>query len=304
MIVSPITGSNNITLLEVFKSDKLIHDWIEFYNVDITNELQGYQEIYLYECNETKLKFFAPSEVTGSGKLYEQLQKFDWFYMPNKWEHQVALKNLWDSKEILEVGCAFGSFVELGIESGLNITGIELNEAAVRIAQQKNLPVKHQDLQELAELYPQSLDAVCSFQVLEHVPDPKKFINWTIQLLKPNGKLIFCVPNSESFLKYQYNLLDLPPHHMLRWSESSFRALEKIFPIKLEKVVREPLALYHVSFYVDSYNSHFSSISPLFKLIFNRYTIPVYRKLLNAGLRRFLIGQSLYVQFRKVNEVS
>jgi hypothetical protein len=104
----------------------------------------------------------------------------------------------------------------------------------------------------------------------------------------------------ESFLKYQYNLLDMPPHHMLRFSAATFKALEKIFPLKLEKVVNEPLAAYHVNGYINSYGKHFCSDSASAKVFFNRYTFHFYKVCLNLGLRRLLRGQSLYVQFRKI----
>jgi 2-polyprenyl-3-methyl-5-hydroxy-6-metoxy-1,4-benzoquinol methylase len=300
MILSPLVNSDNITLLKTLPTNQLINDWKKNYNVDITSELKGHQKIYLYQCNQTKIKFFVPFSVTGSSKLYEQLQKLDWYYMPDKWEYQVALKDLLDCNQIIEIGSALGDFVKLGIEAGLNIRGIELNETAVKTAQERSLPVECLDLQDAANLYRESLEGVCSFQVLEHVPNPKNFINWSLQMLKPGGKLIFCVPNSESFLKYQYCLLDMPPHHMLQWSEYSFRSLEKIFPMKIEKIIREPLASYHVLGYLTSYSNYFRSTSRLGKLLFNRYTLPFYEKCLNLGLRRILIGQSLYVQFRKL----
>jgi hypothetical protein len=87
---------------------------------------------------------------------------------------------------------------------------------------------------------------------------------------------------------------------MLQWSKDSFKALENIFPIKLEKVTYEPLASYHVSGYIGTYSNHFRKIHPFGKLAFNRYTLPLYDKYLNLGLRKFLRGHSLYVQFRKV----
>jgi SAM-dependent methyltransferase len=241
----------------------------------------------------------VPFDITGSEMIYRSLQNFDWYYMPDKWEYQVALKEFSDCKDILEVGCGFGDFIKSGIEAGLNIRGIELNGAAVMAAQKSNLPVERLDLKEAANLYHESLDGVCSFQVLEHVPNPKDFIQWSIQMLKPGGKLIYCVPNSESFLKYQYNLLDMPPHHMLQWSEFSFRALEKIFPIKLEKLIFEPLAQYHVSAYLATYAKRFRA-TLLGKLVFNHYTLPVYENCLSLGFRKLLKGQSLYVQFRKL----
>jgi len=301
MPASPLTESENITLVSAIPSSRLIHDWKETFQIDITGELSGCEEIYLYQCNQTKLLFFEPSSVTGSGWLYKQLQKFDWFYMPDKWEHQIALQDLKGCRDVLEVGCAFGSFVEAGLTAGLNIQGIELNQAAVEAAQGKDLPVENLDLQEYADAYPNSLDALCSFQVLEHVPNPKQFLSWSLQALKVNGKLIICVPNSESFLKHQYNLLDMPPHHMLKWSEIAFRSLEKIFPVRLERVEREPLMSYHVSGYLNAYSNYFRSRNQLNRLLFNRHTLRFYEKVLQLGLRKYVTGQSLYVQFRKLS---
>ena len=297
---SPLTDSQDITLLKTIPTKQLIQDWKNSLEINITEEVDEHENIYLYKCNETQLKFFTPSETVGSGKLYEQLQKFKWYYMPQKWEHKVALKDLSKCKDVLEIGSASGHFVKSAIDKGFNIKGIELNEAAVAAAQRKGLPVKRLDLEEAAKLYRESLDAVCSFQVLEHVPNPKEFIDWSIQMLKPGGKLIYCVPNSESFLKYQYNLLDMPPHHMLQWSKESFKALEKLFPVKLDKVVYEPLASYHVWGYINAYSNHFRSASPLGKLFFNNFTIGFYTKILSLCFRKFLSGQSLYVKFRKV----
>lgn len=297
---SPLTKSQDITLLKTIPTEKLIQVWKNSFKIDITEELHAHEKIYLYQCNKTKIKFFVPADILGSGKLYEQLQNFDWYYMPEKWEHKVALRDLLKCKDVLEIGSASGHFVKSAIDTGLNIKGIELNETAVTAAQEKGLPVERLDLQEAAKLYRQSLDAVCSFQVLEHVANPRDFIDWSIQMLKPGGKLIYCVPNSESFLKHQYNLLDMPPHHMLQWSKESFKALETLFPVKLDKVVYEPLASYHVSGYINAHSNYFNSASPFGKLFFNRYTIPFYKKILGLGFRKLVTGQSLYVKFSKV----
>ncbi|NEQ79849.1 MAG: class I SAM-dependent methyltransferase [Moorea sp. SIO2I5] len=299
-IISPLTENNNVNLLKSIPTKQLIQDWKNCFEIDITEEVDEHENIYLYKCNETQLKFFTPYETVGSDKLYEHLQKFEWYYMPQKWEHKVALLDLSKCKDILEIGSGSGHFIKSGIDKGLNIRGIELNKAAVAAAHKKKFPVERLDLKEAAKLYSESLDAVCSFQVLEHVANPKDFIDLSIQMLKPGGKLIYCVPNSESFLKYQYNLLDMPPHHMLQWSRESFKSLEKLFSIKLKKVVNEPLASYHVASYVSSYSNHFSSVYPFGKLFFNRYTIPGYTKILNLGLRMFLTGQSLYILFQKI----
>ncbi|PSB25980.1 class I SAM-dependent methyltransferase [Stenomitos frigidus] len=299
-IYSPLTGSDDVTLLKTIQSEQLVRDWARDFQIDITEELHGNKEIYLYKCNQTQLKFFTPSNIAGSGELYKKLQRTSHYYMPDRWEHKIALKDLSDCQKVIEIGSAWGYFVKSGREIGLEIRGIELNEAAALFAQGQNIPIERLDLREAAILYKESLDAVCSFQVLEHVTNPKDFIDWSLQMLKPGGKLICCVPNSDSFLKYQYNLLDLPPHHMTLWSAGSFKSLESLFPIKLEKTVIEPLAPYHTEGYLSAYRDHLRSKHPTGKVFLNRFTLPVFRKILNAGVSFFLTGQSLYVQFRKI----
>lgn len=298
--LSPLTGSKNVTFLKRLKIEELVRDWKKSFKIDISTELQDGQFLYLYQCNETKLNFFFPFNSAGSGKLYEQLQNFDWYYMPDKWEHQIALRDLSGSRSVIEIGAASGEFVKSGIDAGLDIRGIELNKIAAAAAREQGIPVDLIDLEEAAQLYANSLDAVCSFQVLEHVVQPREFINNSLKLLRPSGKLIYCVPNSESFLRYQYNLLDMPPHHMTRWSKYTFKTLERIFPIRLEKVRFEPLTSYQVSPFLGAYTSYFRSKFPAFKTVFNRVTLPIYKRCLNMGARRLFKGQSLYVQFRKL----
>ncbi len=201
MCVSPLTGSNDVTLLKVIPIEQLIHDWqCGRLHIDITEELRGHKEIRLYQCNQTKLKFFFPFDIAGSDKLYEKLQSLDWYYMSDKWEYKVALKDLVGCEKILEIGSGFGAFIRNGVDINLNIRGIELNETAVRVAQEEALPVEYLSLEEAADLYSESMDAVCNFQVLEHVPNPRDFVDWSVNMLRPHGKLIYCVPNAESFL--------------------------------------------------------------------------------------------------------
>lgn len=300
MILSPLTNNKDVSLLCSINSKQLIKDWKGSFGIDITDELEGILQIDLYRCNETGLRFFVPASAAGSEDLYTQLQKFEWFYMPWKWEHEVLFSRLNAGEKILEVGCATGSFIEKLCSAGFEAEGIEFNSAAVAKAQEKNLPISSTDLITLAGRKPATYDVVCSFQVLEHVSDPAAFISGCIALLKPKGRLVICVPNNESFLKYQYNLLDMPPHHMTQWSVDTFQALEKLYPLRLSCVKYEPLAHYHLDGYIFAQKTRLLEASSFSRLFMNRFTIPLIRFGLKSGLRRYCRGQSIYVELIKL----
>lgn len=300
MILSPLTKSKDASLLYSINANKLIDDWSRSFAIDISKELEGIPKIDLYRCNATGLRFFVPASAAGSENLYAQLQKFDWFYMPWKWEHEVLFSRLEVGEKVLEVGCATGSFIEKLCSTGFEAEGIEFNSAAVTKAQEKKLPVSSINLAALSRSKPEAFDVVCSFQVLEHVSDPGAFIGGCIALLKQNGRLVICVPNNESFLKHQYNLLDMPPHHMTQWSVDTFRALEKLYPLRLSCVKYEPLAHYHVDGYVMAHRKRLLAKSRWYRWLLNRYSMPVIRFALKSGLRRFCRGQSIYVELVKL----
>jgi SAM-dependent methyltransferase len=289
-------------LLETFQTAKLIEDWQTSFNIDISDELDEIDEISLYRCEASKLEFFTPASAAGSDQLYQKLQKLDWFYMEGKWEFEEAIKDLVGCKKILEVGCGPGFFVEKATREleGSLVKGIELTESTLSSALKRNLPVERIDLSELVargEIF----DAVCSFQVLEHGSQPRDLLEAMVQVLVPGGRLIVCVPNKDSFLRYQYNLLDMPPHHMTRWNVTTFRFLQELFPLKLSRIKFEPLARYHIYGYVSAYGEYWRDRFSLGRYFFSESMLRRLAEILEkSGLYSLLRGQSLYALFEKV----
>lgn len=302
-VFSPISGSENIILLDTISSAKLISAWEEEYRIDISSEFQGCKEIKYYQCCDTGLKFFLPLDVYGSEQLYKHLEKFEWYYMAEKWEHSEAVKDLDNSSKVLEVGCGKGAFVQhLCQRLNLDVQGIELNSSAVLSAQASKIPVFKRDVYKLAQEKTEFFDAVCTFQVLEHVPKPKEFINALISLLKPGGKLIISVPNSQSLLGASGdNLLDMPPHHMTQWDKTTFQSLQTVFPIEVRRFKEEPLATYHVDWYLKLLVLDFTESKLIRKLLnkVSRYSIRPFLYRL-VYLRSLISGHTLYVCFEKL----
>lgn len=94
---------------------------------------------------------------------------------------------------------------------------------------------------------------VCFFQVLEHVPDPRGFLNDAIKCLKPGGLLIFSVPSEDSFLSFAVNnVLNMPPHHLTRWSDRALRDLTSRFSLSIVSIHHEILADVHLKGYLEA----------------------------------------------------
>lgn len=282
-------------------SKKLIEKWQKTFSIDVSKELKHIPKIDLFICRNCNLRYFCPKDVTGSNHLYSQLERFDWYYMQHKWEHDVAINDLKGCQKVLEIGCGFGNFVKHArIKHSLNIEGIEMNESAVQEARGRGLPVQYLDLEDAAKKFTGQYEAVCGFQVIEHVSNPKDFLKWSCMLLKPGGKLILGIPNANSFLKYQFNILNMPPHHMTHWDSQVLSFLPDVFPLRLLHLKKEPLAEYHVIEYVNTYFSYLNNYRIMQAICALGLRKVLVQFLKCKGVRKYLTGQTLYACFSRV----
>lgn len=295
-----LCGSAHVNNIDTVSIERLVADWRAAFGVDVTTELVGHLSIARYGCRECRLQFFVPP-LPGSERLYAQMEKFDWYYSSRKWEHDIALLALQGRRKILEVGCGDGHFITRARdERELNVEGIELNESAVSKAQGNGLPVRLLSLEEAAKQLPEHYDAVCAFQVLEHVPNPRAFLEQCCALIKPGGILILGLPNADSFLKHQYCLLDMPPHHATRWSKRTLCFLSNFLPLEIKKIEQEPLAEYHVDEYLEAYSSHVVERYPAMQRLFRpslKQRIRMFIK--QPRVRRMLVGHTIYASFER-----
>lgn len=296
----PLCGSLSTYLDQTLEVSKIVDEWMRQMKMDVSGEFHGILQIELLRCSNCSLRFFQPASVAGSPALYERLGKLDWYYMQSKWEHDVAMEDLKECKNGIEVGCAFGDFVaRVARERGIPFEGCEQNPHAVQTARSMGISVHLENLEDLASLRPCAYDAVCSFQVLEHVTRPGKFLSAACAILRPGGKLILGLPNANSFLKYQFNLLDLPPHHMSRWTDETLTRLQQRYPLKLARIAYEPLASYHLQGYVEAYTSMLASRG-LHALTIPRFRSLIARFIRTSGLQRVLRGQTIYACYVRV----
>ena len=104
--------------------------------------------------------------------------------------------------KILDVGCMFGFLLDEARGRGLVPYGIELSESAAEVARDKGHDTFVGTIEAFAAAHPRlRFSAIFAQHVLEHVPDPRAFLDTAKGLLEPGGKLVICVPNFEARLR-------------------------------------------------------------------------------------------------------
>ncbi len=104
-------------------------------------------------------------------------------------------------KTVVDIGCGGGILAESMAKSGANVTGIDLSEKALKVADlhslESGVQVRYELIaaEELAEREAGRFDVVTCMEMLEHVPDPAAIVAACAKLAKPGGKVFFSTIN-------------------------------------------------------------------------------------------------------------
>jgi 2-polyprenyl-3-methyl-5-hydroxy-6-metoxy-1,4-benzoquinol methylase len=241
-VESPLVPGGATKLIRKINRSKIIENYQDQLQIDVSEYFAGSPTVYVFECEASGYQFYYPFSLIGRESLYRHLQQFDWNYKAEKWEYDRAVNLIDVGSTVLDVGCGQGAFLTIAKKYGLKAHGLELNASAAQIARDNGLSVSVEFLSEHLKTKV-TYDVVCSFQVLEHISEVHQFIEDCLAALKPGGKLIFGVPNNDSFLKYANDaILNMPPHHMGLWTRKSLTALTNIFGLEMKMIETEPLA--------------------------------------------------------------
>jgi SAM-dependent methyltransferase len=240
----PLCCCREVELLEELSFDKIKALYRRRFHVSFNDSMSS---ISLIKCPQCDLKFYDPSPA-GSEEFYETLSQCPWYYLSEKQEYELALQYFSDADSVLEIGAGTGAFAEKLRVS--KYTGLELNGVAVSRARSRGFDVRHDTIENHAAVCCNSYDVVCSFQVLEHVPDVHSFLVAAINCVKNDGLMIHSVPSDDSFIgKQANNILNMPPHHSTRWSDTALGNIAQVFGLELVGLFHESLSNVHVRSY-------------------------------------------------------
>ncbi|MEO6657782.1 MAG: bifunctional 2-polyprenyl-6-hydroxyphenol methylase/3-demethylubiquinol 3-O-methyltransferase UbiG, partial [Arenimonas sp.] len=142
-------------------------------------------------------------------------------------DEQVGLKG----KRVIDIGCGGGILAESMAALGADVTGIDLSEKPLKVAQlhllESGQTVDYRLIaaEQMAQEQPGSFDCVTCMEMLEHVPDPTSTVSAAAALTKPGGWVFFSTlnRNPKSFLlaiigaEYVLNLLPKGTHEYRRF---------------------------------------------------------------------------------------
>jgi SAM-dependent methyltransferase len=130
-------------------------------------------------------------------------------------------RELGRARDVLDAGCGEGWGTVLLADGAARVLGIDYSAAAVSAAaaahHRPNLEFRHLDVYELPRLG-RRFDVITNFQVIEHLPDPARFLAAVREGLKDDGVLMLTTPN-------RLTTVSENPYHLREWIADELRAL-------------------------------------------------------------------------------
>ena len=215
---------------------------------------RGVERIAVWQCRDSGLKFTIPC-VTGSPEFYAEIEKNRLEYSSAKYEYEFAAPFIARGERVLDVGCGFAHFARH--ISDASFTGLEFSTHAAQIGRAAGRNIISESVEQHATNHGAQYDVVVSFQVIEHVCNPKAFLDACVACLRPGGRLFIGVPADDSFPGIAVNgIYNLPPHHVTFWSDRSLKFALENAGIGQVVLSHEPLADEHREYFAEQLALH------------------------------------------------
>jgi len=237
-IIAPLSGSTRVSRVAQLPVSTIVAAYRRRLGIDVASYFGDVRELAFLRDEESGLLFFHPL-TPGPEEFYAQLStRFEWYYKPQKRAFDIARQHINPADDVLEIGAGLGLFHDG--TACKSYTGVETNPAAVLSARSRGLELLNIDARVLSRDRRESFDVVCSFQVVEHVEDPRSLIAAMIELTRPRGRIIISTPSADGFWAQSRDVLNVPPHHVTWWPDKTWYWIKETFGLRAVALFSNP----------------------------------------------------------------
>lgn len=234
----PVTGEPAVRRLQWVSARWLADLWRIAFRVDARPSFGDVERFGLWE-SPTGLVFFDPPRA-GDETFYRAF--YERFDLPaqfakhgHKAEFELAAGLLARGERVLDVGCAAGPF-RLAAPH-VDYVGLEPFPPVGPTPDWMVVSDLEAHVRENEGAY----DAVCAFQVLEHVEKPLEMVAQMARAVRPGGKVLIGVPHAPSATsRIPNNLINAAPHHLTWWTRSALQAVAERAGLVASEVLTAP----------------------------------------------------------------
>ena len=141
------------------------------------------------------------------------------------WEHVYRYAfacQFVEGKRVLDVACGEGyGAAALQKAGAAQVVGVDLSDAACRHARQKYGLDARVGNAERMPVPDKSVDVIVSFETIEHLDNPNRFLDECLRVLSPGGRIIVSTPNKGV---YSWPGGAKNPHHRHELTDEEFEA--------------------------------------------------------------------------------
>ena len=187
----------------------------------------------------------------GEGSVYGEPGRFSaGMFLQRQWmTGRLALaeresRRATSGSRLLEIGCAYGLFLDAARNRGYDVTGVELSTSAADHARDRlGLSVFSSQLADAP--LDGTFDVVCAWDTMEHVPDPVEFWRSIRGLLADDGVVLFSTPYFTSLparlLRTRWWTLK-PTEHIWHFTPRTHRTAAAQAGMDVTRMVLNPLS--------------------------------------------------------------
>lgn len=211
----------------ICSSDKLPH-------------LKNYEKAFLVKCKNCGFVF--SKKIPSSDELkkfydgYGQYEYVSPITINRYKEILLYLEKYRSTNNILDIGCGTGIFLEEAKKLGWNVFGTEYGDDKIKQCTQKGISMNQGILDK--NNYKDKFDIITSFEVIEHINNPKNELENISSLLRKGGIIYLTTPNfnsiSRRYLKNKWQQIFYPEHLSYYTVKTISKALKdySLFPVK------------------------------------------------------------------------